>query len=73
MFETASSDAGERPVIDLEESAEVLERLLGYCYPQLAPRWVYAAERDQTFVAAIDKYHVSGSYALAWCRAHLAL
>jgi hypothetical protein len=61
LFETATSGDQERPSIDLEESAEILERLLGYCYPQVNPAWDFDVEDDRDFVNAIDKYHVRRS------------
>lgn len=60
MFATASSDSGgERPSIELQESAEILERLLPYCYPSVVPIWQHDAVKDLQFIRAIDKYMVS--------------
>ncbi|ORY90940.1 hypothetical protein BCR35DRAFT_110031 [Leucosporidium creatinivorum] len=58
MFESSTSGDQERPSIELEESAEILERLLGYCYPRVNPVWNFEVEDDREFVRAIDKYHV---------------
>lgn len=58
MFESATSGKQKRPTIDMEESAEILERLLPYCYPSVTLRWEYVEGEDVEFVQAVDKYHV---------------
>lgn len=60
MFDTASHDTGAQlPIVELQENAEILERLLPYCYPSVSPVWEFDAAKDLEFLRAVDKYMVS--------------
>lgn len=62
LFASATSGSHERPIIiDLEEIAEVLERLLPYCYPTRVEPIKFDQKKDIDLLKALDKYEVSRS------------